>query len=602
MLWWIGALLVTVSTNPWPVDTGDYYLVREIVVWGKVSLGSRLPLSYARVSAETPQDLIGKPGVALRDYLGLTGLSLRGSSMEQLQTLVEGFPVKPAQTGYLDLGLWVPGMVRALDLVPNPLSAYAGADAMAGVVNLHLDFRPGGWLRWGSLGDLSSTWHHVLTLSPGHVLQLGGGWQRTAQAFTARDEFQRPLRVDNLGQHRWSAALRWLWRGGEVLALGALRQGGIPRIPNLSLRRDSLTLALALLGVRWQRWQLTWNHHLTRYRPEGGPQALHREWNGDLRYRWHLWELRGSFTHLVSTQVGSHQRWTLQIALRDTLDWTWGFGLVGVRGYWSSTVHRPVWTATLGVHFPGGVYAVWSQGFREPTFNELYWPRDAFAQGNPSVRPEFSWEAEVGGRVQHAAGNLRMAVFHREVRDLIHWVPVQQRYQPINTHRAVLEGAEVSATAHWGSHRWQASLSGFWTLRSPQHLVYVPWAQASLSWFWRGWGVEYRWIGPRWERPSGPKVLQPVHLVRLQAEGRWGTWGLRVQVENLLDVSYEWVRGFPQPGRTLTLELFRTWAPGTLRCPCPGHRNSISQNEFPIPDSEGLGFKPDSQEHQQGGT
>ena len=568
MFGWLGVLVAGAALLSPPADTGTYYLAREIVVWGTRSLDQahRLPLSYLQVAAASPADLAGWPGLAIRDYLGIAGLSLRGSAVEELQVLLEGFPVKPAQTGYLDLHLFPRGFWQAVETVANPTSAYFGADAMAGVVNLQLDFRPRVALWAGSLGDHGLVAHHTLPLAENSLVQVSLGWHQGPEGFRASDAFGRPLEIRNLGSRRRAAAVRWFHNSLELLALWSGRSGGLPQIPNFSPHPDSLDQTLALLGIRWGGLQGSWVLHDTRYRPVALPPARHREGTLDLRYRRGLWELRGTYARLHSTTVGFRERLAAQAALRDTLHWGPALALLALRGYVSTSIRRPVWTASAGLQVPAGLYARLSNGFREPTFNELYWPQDPFARGNPALRPEKAWEAEVGWKHGRGARHLRVALFHRQVRDRIQWVPdAGGRYRPVNLSRAVLEGAEALVRTKIGPFTLEGAVSGFWRLQAPTHLVYVPWAQGRFALALGPVTAVYRWIGPRWERPTGPKTLDPVHLLDLRCRLPLGPVHLHLEGRNLLDQRYEWIRGIPQPGRTGIAEI--TWngtVPGFL--------------------------------------
>ncbi len=561
---WHLLLMAASAATAAPADTGvPYFVVREVVVWGTPArdLAQRLPLNYTWAPVRQPEDLLTLPSLSLRDYLGVAGVSLRGSSMEELQTLLEGFPARPAQSGYLDLNLFPPGFLRAAEVLANPLSAYFGADAMAGVLNLQVDFRPGVRLQLDGLGGRGLGLRHSWSLGPTSWLQATAVAYRGPERIEASDAFDRPMSITNLGQRRVAMAARWLGRTGEVFWTLTGRTGGLPRIPNVSPRRDSLDLWCHLVGLRLGDWQLSWTLFHTRYRPEVLPRALHREHQVDLRYR-HRWlELRGAVDLLGSSTVGHRRREALQVAFRDTLHPAGLRLLLGGRLYASTQQRSVVPTATLGVGLPGGVYLLWSTGFREPTFNELYWPEDPFARGNSDLQPETSWELEVGGRWRRGHHRLQGAVFHREVHHLIQWVPVEGRYQPVNASHASLQGVEASGEVQGERVFLRADLQAFWRMQAARHLIYVPWAHLSLEGGWGPVRLRYRWIGPRWERPTGPKTLPPVHLVDAHLVTHLGRLQVDIGIHNLLNQRYQWIRGFPQPGRYWILTLNWPWHP-----------------------------------------
>jgi len=99
----------------------------------------------------------------------------------------------------------------------------------------------------------------------------------------------------------------------------------------------------------------------------------------------------------------------------------------------------PHWKAT----------ASWSNAFRAPTFNDLYYP----GYGNPLIRPERSHSVEMG--VQYASdalGLFRVNLFQTRYADLIEAEPTALPwiYASQNVGRAKVQGIEGSWTGHIG--------------------------------------------------------------------------------------------------------------------------------------------------------
>ena len=64
-----------------------------------------------------------------------------------------------------------------------------------------------------------------------------------------------------------------------------------------------------------------------------------------------------------------------------------------------------------------------SRNFRIPTFNDLYWETG----GNPDLKPESSYQAEVGNVFTYKKFTLSETVYFIKIDDLIRWVPVKWR-------------------------------------------------------------------------------------------------------------------------------------------------------------------------------
>jgi iron complex outermembrane receptor protein len=98
------------------------------------------------------------------------------------------------------------------------------------------------------------------------------------------------------------------------------------------------------------------------------------------------------------------------------------------------------------------VHGAVGRSFRAPTFTERYY-RDPVDVGNPDLRPERAWSAELGVRLEPRPGlRLDLTGFRRWARDLIAWtrpkgagpdVPWETR----NVTRADYRGAELTARA-----------------------------------------------------------------------------------------------------------------------------------------------------------
>jgi len=82
--------------------------------------------------------------------------------------------------------------------------------------------------------------------------------------------------------------------------------------------------------------------------------------------------------------------------------------------------------------------ASYAQGFRAPTFDDLFFP----GFSNPNLKPEVSWEINAGieQRLWQDRGQLELIYFHREVKDLI----VFKGLAPTNLGQTIFDGAEVN--------------------------------------------------------------------------------------------------------------------------------------------------------------
>jgi vitamin B12 transporter len=244
--------------------------------------------------------------------------------------------------------------------------------------------------------------------------------------------------------------------------------------------------------------------------------------------------------------------------------------------------HRLGLTYGLG---PVRARAAVGRAFREPTFAESF--GSGFGdRGNPELVPERSDSWEVGADASLGwMVRLGATWFHQRFHDLIQFTftpadPEDPSY--FNVGAAAAEGLELTADAAVGgldlsgSYTWLqtrvldpglATGAGFVEgeplLRRPAHA-------AAFTGRYRldagALALTLNHVGDREDMDFGagfpaPRVTLPAYTtLDLAAEHRLplaagGAWDMLVRVENALDARYEAIRGFPAPGRTISVGL-----------------------------------------------
>jgi vitamin B12 transporter len=199
--------------------------------------------------------------------------------------------------------------------------------------------------------------------------------------------------------------------------------------------------------------------------------------------------------------------------------------------------------------------AQWSNAFRAPSFNDLYFP----FFGNPELKPERSNSVELGLQFVTATGSLRAAAFRTDTQDLIAFDPASSRAQNIDDARVT--GFELGGD--WRTGPWRFAANGT-LLRATNEstgerlLRRAPWVANLSALFDPGrWnaGAEIAVVGPRDDLDinSFARIeLASYTLVRLVAAWRaTAAVTLRARIENLFDEAYETVSGYNTIGRTV---------------------------------------------------
>jgi outer membrane cobalamin receptor len=221
-----------------------------------------------------------------------------------------------------------------------------------------------------------------------------------------------------------------------------------------------------------------------------------------------------------------------------------------------------------------------SRNYRVPTFNELYYAGGG-GRGNPALAPEHSISLEAGVSLAFTTlGSQRVhcSVFRQDLRDRILWTPAGPGIvMPKNARRVRSTGFEVKY--EWVPFADLLSLEWNYTRLSSikcaedfpgdpnvgMQLIYVPQEMfnATLSMSVGvdhgiiralGFSMQEQFVGFRFASEDGKEFLPSYNIVSLSGNVRLQVWsipvGLRLLVNNLLNVRYEVMRAYPMPHRT----------------------------------------------------
>ncbi|MDH7570368.1 MAG: TonB-dependent receptor, partial [Armatimonadota bacterium] len=230
--------------------------------------------------------------------------------------------------------------------------------------------------------------------------------------------------------------------------------------------------------------------------------------------------------------------------------------------------YEPRFLPSVGAIVPamgGSVRASLKQGYRTPSFRELY----LFGINNPNLRPETTRQLEVGfHRALPSRGELDVALFTIRASDLIQMgprpagLPGTTPSTYVNTPATNLSGAELNLR-----HTFTPSVSGYlnYSYLNPGA------ARAYNAMHKGGLGGDYargrlrlsadlQWYDRMWGVDKASKVVRVPGFVVANARVRYQigpAYDLWVGVENLFDREYVLDPSFPyaMPGRAFTLGI-----------------------------------------------
>jgi len=192
-------------------------------------------------------------------------------------------------------------------------------------------------------------------------------------------------------------------------------------------------------------------------------------------------------------------------------------------------------------------------GFKAPSFNDLYYPKDFYSYGNPDLVAETSDSIELLVKAEYAGVDLELSIYNTEIENLIEWQPDEDyAYYPDNVDKAEIDGAELTlASALLGlNHQVQLSYLDAKDGNTNQPLIrrakHTASYQISQSWEKLNLLASINYQGEREDAAFDPVTFAPIRivlpshtLVNVSAAYQVTTdWSVALKVNNLFDKDY----------------------------------------------------------------
>jgi len=218
----------------------------------------------------------------------------------------------------------------------------------------------------------------------------------------------------------------------------------------------------------------------------------------------------------------------------------------------------------------GMIYMGAGKFFRFPSFNDLYWEPG----GNPYLKPEYTDKLISGLDLKFDFGlSLNSLLYYKESKDLILWTPLQSYWQPKNIQQAIRKG--YKAILSWQSSSIPIILNTQYNYnisedRTPgdyykKPLRYAPKITSSFSVSWRpqnfSFFLQLNHVSRRITTYSWPEdqCINPYTICSLNSSytftNRFGNIIITAAINNLSDLEYETLLGYPEPSRSFRLSI-----------------------------------------------
>ncbi|SDS97522.1 vitamin B12 transporter [Halopseudomonas xinjiangensis] len=460
--------IVTASRQPQPASSST----AASSIFTRADIERLQPYSVA--------DLLRRvPGASITSNGGLgslTTLSLRGTSATQSLVLIDGQRIGSASAGQPSLEFINVENIDRIEVIRGPRSAIYGSDAIGGVVQIFTrqgepGLRPRVKLGIGS----NQTYTRSLALSGGDertTVDIGGTLNETAGIDRTRHNAGGDEDRDGYRNEAYNLSVRhWITDTLDV-GLRLNEQSGNTEYDLFGNPEDDFRLSTVSTHLQWQANRV-WTARLEAGHVEDKRDSLY----DFASYTYNTYRDSASWLNTLKLS-DAHQLQTgldwYEDRLRSNSEFTRterynraAFAQYRFSGERISAElgwrhddseqfgHANTRNAALIVPLANGqqLVASYGEGFRAPTFNDLYTAYGA----NPLLDPEWSKSYELQWRGEVDETSLQVAAFRTDIEDMILLDPF---YVAQNISQARIHGLELSATRDVLG--WQTTASAAW--------------------------------------------------------------------------------------------------------------------------------------------
>jgi len=565
--------------------------------------------------------LDARTGIVINDY-GPKGasqnVSMRGSTSAQVLILVDGVRMNSALSGGVDLSLIPVDNIERIEIVRGGSSALHGADAMGGVINIitkkkadnrlkvsieNGSFLPGRYVTGYSTDKTEepADYTDIVDSQKARIaysrklgkisLTTAGSIERAKNGYIYKDTNLENRKRDNaelLGVDV-SAGVRFPAGEGTVDITGSFvrNKKGIP---------GSITSPTPEASQEDRRVQTSADFHTDRFfsellsfniktyvisselqykSPSIDVDSDHKTNSAGLDLVQEMLFFNRfsiiyggnmSYDSVKSTDVGAKDRTygggfvetpifvTDSLTLQPAVRYDYYSDFKGDLNFKLGSVYRLSSTTSI----KGSI----AKSFRAPTMNDLYWPTDSFAEGNPDLKPETGYSIDFGAT--HTGERLRFDLFGymRYVNDVILWQPGDDGlWRPSNWGEALYPGIESSLQVRLREGVWARldygflytfALSGGLTMKDNKRLPLIPVHSLNLGLdLQRGksfFSLSTKYESLRYEKVSNASYLPSYTVVDVLYRRKYRHVSWFAAVDNLFNEQYEVVPLYPMPG------------------------------------------------------
>ncbi len=564
----------------------------------------------------------------------LSGVSLRGYGSGRVAILVDGVPVNSLQTGTVDLSSLSISDVEAVEVIYGGSDTkFSVSGAQGGVVNFITRRRKGEGSRleatllnefpfpepyvtntgdrvWPTGKDFLDTQkarvaYESNTASGSFKTGLEGSW--ASNRFLFQDPNYKIRKREGSEVKDLGGNLSYLWNPSatdEELLVSGRFYWGEKQVPgplystNAGLQEDlfgKATLHFSRKGIGAGGWSGERGVNLEGILDYGYEQTDYSDSYGDTVQKLHTvrgiksWSIPndgvtfkqavdGTFAYLNSSNIGDKYYYLMNVSMGVEYYPSLGFG---VFPYIKLVIKENTLIPVPKLGFLWGISEEvtlknnWYRTFRLPALNDLYWPEDAFAKGNPDLKPEdgvggdfiFEWK-------KPGSYHLEASLYGTYQKDAIVWQSTdvdedEGKLSPINIATALYFGLGIqvvsdihSQVKFSASYDWLLTyiLTRDLTIADDKRMPYQPMhrfgAGVEILWSTGSLVITQKYESERYATIVNAAPLAPYFTLDISLNQKLGReWTLLVSGRNLLGANYQLLKNYPLPRAILSIGL-----------------------------------------------
>ncbi|MDP2923799.1 MAG: TonB-dependent receptor [Candidatus Omnitrophota bacterium] len=528
--------------------------------------------------------------VNISNYGGLGALKtirMRGANPAQVLVLLDGKPLNSPRDGVVDLSTIPLDNIERIEVMPGAASSLYGAQAMGGTINIITKSPPETGrkteltTRFGSFRTFIESLSHGARIGKFGYIVSGGykssGGFRSNSTFNSKDfnaKFDYKLNDYNtLGANCGFYKSRAGTPGPINSPDNDDIQGQLKNYIDLNwdLKLDEKSAILARLYNNYDRLEFTENSPGSMFDIAFKKDIHTTKVEGlDLRFNkefFDFYELIAGYNYVKnlndSTSTAKH-KYTVnagylenQFNISDKAKLSISARVDDYSNF--GTEFNPSINFLYNIWENSKIHTSVSRSFRAPTFNDLYWPDEGWAKGNPDLKPETGITYELGFDTKvNKYFSTGLTYYRNDFSDLINWVPDSMDvWQPQNIGRATTHGIE-SINKLYLSRNFEVGMNyTFLSARdrkTNKYLIYQPKNKADFSLKYKEfYGFDFaltgQWTGQRFHDAANDIKVKPFFLLGFNVSKKFKrNYEIFFSIDNLLNKKNQVVKDYPTPG------------------------------------------------------